>query len=395
MKSDFYNRGLTLIELLVAATLMLILVLISIPAVKPMLDSNKQRQGADTLSTFLSQARLRAMETGRPCGVRFERYTDLNTGVPPNMVFPYNNACLVLRQVEVPPPYCGSSNNVGVVVNGNSGSVEFRDRTTGMVTNAEDAFWNQFVKENDLIQFDNQGPYYEITQHLCSGGTGMMVAPGPSGIPLREITTAVPFKVLRSPQPTLSAPVGFPTGIVVDLRWSGEENIEVVKYLFDINGANGVFVDGDVFAARSPKVDPVFAGEDRSHVTVMFSPGGEIAHTTWAFTSNHRSKEPLYFLIGKWERSGRDYTNGIDYLPDDKLYNFDDTTNYWVKVEPGSGKVSTFSVAPASLSGVSPTPPLSQWPEIEKNPAGKYDSASVARITDWIGYYQSTRRYGK
>ncbi|MGL6227454.1 MAG: pilus assembly FimT family protein [Thermoguttaceae bacterium] len=352
-----YNRGLTLIELLVAATLMLILVLISIPAVKPMLDSNKQRQGADTLSTFLTQARLRAMETGRPCGVRFERYTDLNQG---GTVFPYNNACLVLRQVEVPPPYCGCSSTPFVAVNPSSGALT--------IDTAEEPYWNQFVKDGDLIQFDNQGFYYKVNLDPTNIPPIYVSANDPEK-PLKLFTAPVPFKVLRSPQPTLTAPVGFPTGIVVDLRWSGEEKADP----FILGGGTWALL-GDEFVAG--------ASGNRDHVMVMFSPSGSIERVYSGSLGSSNLTTPLFFLIGKWERSGRDYTGGTDYLPDDKLYNFDDVTNYWVKVEPGGGKVSTFSVAPS----MSPTTMLSQLPN---NGISRTDADA------WIRYYESTRRYGK
>lgn len=65
--------GITLVELLVVVGIMLLLLTLVVPRIQPDLDAERIRQGAQLLSSVFTQARLRAMESGRPAAIVFER----------------------------------------------------------------------------------------------------------------------------------------------------------------------------------------------------------------------------------------------------------------------------------------------------------------------------------
>ena len=57
------RRGVTLMELLVVATIILIVTAASVPTIKPMMESQLTKQAGSTVSTYLNRARARAMAT--------------------------------------------------------------------------------------------------------------------------------------------------------------------------------------------------------------------------------------------------------------------------------------------------------------------------------------------
>ena len=91
------RRGVTLVELLVVVGIMLLLAAITIPSMQGLTEGRRVREAARAVNVYFGRARSRAIESGRPCGVMFERLER------------QPNACVVLRQAEVPPPYSGDT----------------------------------------------------------------------------------------------------------------------------------------------------------------------------------------------------------------------------------------------------------------------------------------------
>src|ERR1043165_8553567 len=63
------RRGYTLAEMLVVMTIMLILVAITLPAVKNVMQGGNTRESSRQLNAYFAMAKARALQTGRPCGV--------------------------------------------------------------------------------------------------------------------------------------------------------------------------------------------------------------------------------------------------------------------------------------------------------------------------------------
>src|SRR5947207_650634 len=76
------RAGLTLIELLVVLIIVAILTAVTIPVIKPAMDTRKVREATRLVSTMLGAAQTRAVTTGRPAGVWFERFTDTRPPAP-------------------------------------------------------------------------------------------------------------------------------------------------------------------------------------------------------------------------------------------------------------------------------------------------------------------------
>ncbi len=87
---------MTLLELLIVLLILLMVTAASVPIIAPALRNRQVREGARMLSAYLGAAKARAVETGRPVGVMFERFN----GQP---------FALTVSQMEVPPPYSGDT----------------------------------------------------------------------------------------------------------------------------------------------------------------------------------------------------------------------------------------------------------------------------------------------
>ena len=398
---------MTLVELMIVTGIILMLVVISIPVVKPMLASRKQADAAQTLSIYLNSARIRASETGRDCGVMFERYTDINGDNGTS--FPYNDSCLVVRQVETPSAYTGSISDIRVSVEivpgsgGNVANIIFhkwkdirwsqhspKDSTIDQdeLCTEENLAWNNLVQRGDKIQFDNQGAYYTIVQESSlpeqqanqrTGDNAYIqnvadtkpdrrcpmiavqdklpgdFAAGDSNV-IRPIprNSPVTFKLLRTPrsgepQLTLTQPIGFPNGIIVDLQYSGMDASGV-----PVRNTNAEIVAWDDVGSSFRPQDAY----DTSPVIVMFSPAGSVSLIRNSYFSQNLG--PIHFLIGRWDRAASDWKaddggslkirpNASPYPPDDGLRNYEDMSNYWVTIDQRSGRVTTNPVASSEI----------------------------------------------
>jgi len=313
------RRGVTLMELLVVATIILIVTAVSVPTIKPMMESQLTKQAGSTVSTYLNRARARAMATGRPCGVTFEHFA--GTYDPTT---DFGSASLVLRQVETPPYYSGLEQGATVDVYAED-DIYDGDRRLRRVRVNNDAYWGAMVGNEGgaKIQFNGAGPYYPLS--VVAGAFFIEKLPGVD-LPILQNAT---FKVVRDPRPTMTAPIGLPQGAVVDLEWSGTD---------DSSFAIG-YVDG--------------GGVPRGYnVTVMFSPDGSVDYVE----NNGRFSptDTIYFLIGRWDRISALGIEPVDPsdpdsewrpLVEDGLWNYEDSTNAWVSINPTSGLVTTTEVS--------------------------------------------------
>src|SRR3954447_8704560 len=59
----------TIAEMLVVMTIMLILVAVTLPAIKNVMQEGNSREASRQLNAYFAMAKARALQTGRPCGV--------------------------------------------------------------------------------------------------------------------------------------------------------------------------------------------------------------------------------------------------------------------------------------------------------------------------------------
>lgn len=296
--------GVTLIELLVVASIMLTIAAVSVPSIKPMMESQATARGAQTVATYLERAKSRAKATRRPCGVVFEYFDGTWDGGN------IGSASLVLRQMEVPPSFSGYDTTSRVSVapwqegSWNNGKKIFE------IYNYE-AGWASFVsgEQEPKIQFNYIGPYYRIIYNDPAGPYFIEEIPGVETPVGRDFA----YQIECDPRTTMTSPVGMPEGTVVDLEFSGSES--------------NFFAKG-------------------KNVVVMFAPTGEV---DYIIDDGERKNvaDTLYFLIGRWDRISAlgISDDGYETMAEDGLWNFEDPTNFWVAINTRTGVVTTAEVS--------------------------------------------------
>ncbi len=174
--------GVTLVEMLIVISIIVILTVATLKVITPA-GERRVREAARAVNVYISSARNRAIETGRPCGVIFRR---ANVGNFPT-------ASTVLDQCEVPPTYAGDQMDAVVKVQdwtyrtdawtdpfGNNHPWPYWDNDTSKpppilrtrvlkVWVRTNDFSNNVVRRGDLVQLGGQGPYYTIIEDPDSG----------------------------------------------------------------------------------------------------------------------------------------------------------------------------------------------------------------------------------
>jgi len=338
------RRAVTLVELLVIISIMVLLTAVAVPAMRPALEGRRAREAARAVNMYLGSARNRAIETGRPCGVMIQRFA----GLP--------QCAMELDQVEVPPPYGGDE--ITSVAN-----VYIDPTNNAIYAVLFPAISDLTLVASGLVQFDYQGPLYSIngatsqaftltdennqrqqcpcillTLGLSQAQLLPWASTQPQYTPKRAPSLWKPYKIYRQPVKSHATPLQLPAGTVLDLDWSGFGNTSFSPIDFDTN---------------TP-------GIQDWPVTVMFSPNGEMYQVFHSYLDVTTPKygptkvtDPIYLLVGKRERVPAS-------LAQDGKANWQDLTNLWVAINPQTGLVTTTenSAVPSSL----PPPPAPQDP---------------------------------
>ena len=299
--------GVTLIELLVVASIMLTIAAVSVPSIKPMMESQATARGAQTVATYLERAKSRAKATRRPCGVVFEYFDGTWDGGN------IGSACLVLRQMEVPPSFSGYDTTSRVSVAPWQEGDWNNGKKISEIYNYE-ADWANFVsgEQEPKIQFNYIGPYYRIIKVPDGSSAWRYFIEEIPGVET-PVGRDFAYQIACDPRTTMTSPVGMPEGTVVDLEFSGSES--------------NFFAKG-------------------KNVVVMFAPTGEV---DYIIDDGERKNvaDTLYFLIGRWDRISAlgISDDGYETMAEDGLWNFEDPTNFWVAVNARTGVVTTAEVS--------------------------------------------------
>jgi len=295
-KSGQSPRGATLIELLVVVGILALLAATAVPMLRPALEGRRVREAARAVNVYISSARNRALETGRPSGVMFQRM-DVQAA-----------ASMIIQQVEVPPTYAGDSTNASAELqrSGNTVSATFSG-----------GFNQNLVSAGDLIQFNNQGPWYTIDTVSATGVTAYVALRAGQILPWPTSGTSQPvsYRIIRQPTKSAATPLQLPMTTAVDLAYSGTDSVSFP------------YEDG----SSTPITTPIY---------VLFSPNGSLEQVIYTDASgaviDDPVVDPIYFLIGRFEKV-RETTAG--------KRNFEDFNNLWVTLNPQTGMITTAPVA--------------------------------------------------
>jgi type II secretory pathway pseudopilin PulG len=295
------RRGVTLIELLVVVSIVILLTAVAMPVVNHAAKDRRGREAARMVSVYLGSARNRALETGRPCGVRIDRVANRP------------EAGIVLQQVEVPPPYAGDSIDATVTVQimgGSSGS------SARLKLNFNPPLNSNLVRPGDWIQLGDKGLMYqlraldEIEVNLAQGISLPWQWPA-SGQQLGPPSSPMIYRILRQPVKGGAQPLQLPRGAVIDLADSGTDS-------------------GGTLAPSGTS--------DATPVVIMFSGNGTL-EGVYVWGVGQVVIEPIYLLVGKRERIPAG-------AAEDGLANRRDGTNFWVAIHP-QGLITTAQVVPS------------------------------------------------
>jgi len=309
----------TLLELLIVMAIMVMVTAAAIPIMIPAVQNRRMREASRLASSYISGARSRAIETGRPVGVMAERF---NGG----------NFAMVLSYVEVPRPYAGDFSGSKIMVS-SSGSV-----TAFTLT---DTLWTNVIRCGDTIKLGFKGKTYFLSDAptLATPGKPISVAPSTTpwqlisrdGSPVVLPTTyaaGVPFQIIRQPVRSSAAPMQLPEGVVVDLLCSGMGITPL-----------------STFTAGPTYTDVTF------NPVVIFSPNGSVDYVTTP-TGFTRATAPIFFLLGR-----RDLMPDVSKSQyDENLWDPGTTTpalnlylsNFWIAIGNQTG---TVTVAENATSG--------------------------------------------
>ncbi|MBN2581156.1 MAG: prepilin-type N-terminal cleavage/methylation domain-containing protein [Pirellulales bacterium] len=168
---SLFSSGVTLIEMMIVLFIMALLAVAALRALPG--EDQRVREAARMIDLYLGTARNRAMETGRPAGVIFERFANRP------------EACTVLQQCEVPPSFAGDLMNAVVMVQDwswrpdgrpywddvrNVGGTTLRMNSPTLLYRVlkvrvrENDLPDNLIRYGDLIQLGGQGPYYTIAK---------------------------------------------------------------------------------------------------------------------------------------------------------------------------------------------------------------------------------------
>lgn len=401
--SNSKRNGFTLVEMLVVVAIMLILIVAGLTTFSTSSDARRVREAARMLNVYLSSAKNRAKETGRPCGVTLRRFGN-------------TSAVMTADQCEVPPAYGGDVTNAKV-------QVCVIDRTSTQVTvlavvSASGSFSKSIISVNDEVQFNYQGHRYTITAvgddyFVCTldvsqgqmvpwptvsawnaateyhkgdvvyynnryyacikdgtdkdadGNSQKNIGKVPSSSPefwsLTTLGQSVAYSIYRAPVKNGATPLQLPAGAVVDLGGSGIDNSGVFS-----NYANDVTILFDADEA------------------IRLSVAGAVIRVT----------EPIFLLVGKRERVGSAYIKPSTPLPtpapnpptvktESQFTNVEDLNCLWVMVNPQSGLVLTGNNCESETAAYNAY--MASW----NNPATKNDKDKAYNAAFYAALYTS------
>lgn len=302
------RRGVTLIELLIVMSIIILVTASTLSVVAPSLDERRVREAARQVNAFIQSARARAIETGRPHGIRILPFSGSNLGS--------RKQALIIEFAEVPLPYGGASTNSTVDVSGSTLSYSLGDQNG----------WENLVQSGDLVQFNYQGKLYALgsndtTDNGAYGGTWSISPSLPAGLTL----TNVAFSVQRQPRAGAGRPLQLPNAVAIDMVCSFCE----LGTLFD--DRNTSLINNDV------------------PVTILFSPRGSVLGVSGITTTQlQRFNGPIFLLVGKTEGIDISQDSGFTGNTDTNVNDFD---SIWVAIQNQTGLVTSVENAGGNSDG--------------------------------------------
>ena len=318
------TRAMTMIELLVVITIIMVLTGVMIPTIRYQNRNRALREAERQLNAFIGSAQARAQQLGRPVGIWIER---VNDGDP---IVSANHSVSVYL-AEVPLPYSGNLRNSFVKISG-TGVLTFHlpiitgltptpgPPTPGLPIYADDTILhnanNHLIKIGDRfrIQFNNRGPYYDAIRNATNYRLVLNQRHG--RIPTANLgsSTGIPYQIHRLPKKSFSPPLNLPAGAVIDLSVSGT-----------MAGQNEFLTN--ISNRRRP-------------VILMFNPSGGVA-TVWSNGIPYPPLGWIHLLVG---RQNQVSPTNLWLDEETEKGNVMDMNNRWVSIDHRTGSIVSENV---------------------------------------------------
>jgi hypothetical protein len=363
--------------MLIVMTIMLLLMVVALPAVKRVMEDGNVREASRQLNAYFAMAKARALQTGRPCGVMMIcdpvlGITEPNPGgstIPP---WP-TKQITQMYLAEVPPPYSGGT----IGAKGRimppfqvAGTYSFHPLTAAGAydSGAEMPILDSLIEPGEivLVRFEFKGPWF-VCQYVLPSPTatyrelvyqsststppipvGMTstgaTTPLPPGMSLPTGFTGYTYQIARMPR-RIGNPLELSSGTCIDVAYCGVGPTNMPS-----NSLGTVAVPGGMYDTSSMTAAGLFPGSPPAPkwlrtITVMFTPGGGID----SVFLNNLSFSPattVHFLIGRADRLNDPF--GTSNTHASRLNMFDpDASNLanprslWVSVSRANGNVVT------------------------------------------------------
>jgi len=344
LNSEFVpRRGYTMAELMIVVIIMIMLVAVTLPVAKKVMDDSHVREASRQLQAYFQMAKARAIHSGRPCGLYLQCDMPLGRTIADDQqpTMADQNPALVrsvtqLYLAEVPAPYSGSTIGATgrimadpmdpskyifapMISTGNNPT------TYGPDNSSEGPILLSMIEDGEkfYVRFDYKGLWYP-----CQRIGNQLRYPPQTPVPM-NINSIVPYPPgmtpplpathpgfayqIRRPPRKVGNPLAMPTGTCIDLRYSG------------------VGLSGDRFPYQPTKAMAVLLAPNGGVEEIYTNNGNEVPNGT------------LYFLVGKVDKVN-DPLGVLVY--DIRDSNVADPTSLWVTVGRGNGQVTTSENVP-------------------------------------------------
>ncbi|WP_425615626.1 Tfp pilus assembly protein FimT/FimU [Anatilimnocola sp. NA78] len=343
------RHAYTLIELLVVIMIAILLMAVTLPAAKTVMENARPREASRILNATFATVKARAASTGHLTGVDIVLSP---VGDPAAMVVPQQATQMYM--VEVPGIYGGDTLESLAAVDGGMGNsgwypLVFHDSrptatppmptegasTTGTVESLVQAVPGTYDISTDLfdIRFDQRGPWYPARMKSAKVYEVNITGTFPASVVGNFMGNQYRYASfqLRRPPNRVGNPIELPKATCIDLSYSG------------------IGPQGNEF------------GTGRKTLRIMFSPAGGVHSITIGTASGSASSgSPLgtvHLLVGLPQKVNDPLganSNGsfVKNMFDPETSNLADPNALWVSIGRASGLVTTTENAPPAFSTV-------------------------------------------
>jgi type II secretory pathway pseudopilin PulG len=381
--------GYSLVELLIVMGIMIMLVSMTLPMAKHVMEDGKVREASRAMSAFFAVAKARALSTGQPCGVWMVCDAQLNVNDP---TVPASPAVPLwpVRQVtqlylaESPPSYGGSTSAArGRIMQSLDSSqpvttyefhpLVYDSSTGGYIRDVNElAFIYSMVApgEQFLVQFDHKGPRYVCIRPASSPTSLIFQTASATGVteegayfpappcmsigrqgttPLYSSIAGFSFEITRMPK-RIGNPMQMTAGSCIDMTYSGigPNNMPTTSLAY------GMYPSA--YIAGMPTIAGIGLAPLQG-VVVMFGPGGNLDSiylVSNTYTYIYRPPTSVHFLVGRSNKvappnlATTTHPTGLSIF-DPETSNLADPQSLWVSVSRQTGAVVTADNMPPPI----------------------------------------------